>query len=464
MSALLRLIEILGVFVAAGYVVVQLLALVSQWRQSRRRLLILLIGLLAGSVMDAQAADETRCTELGVNCICAAKMDTSGWTDVSSPNGNNWKPNDYVSGDTQCNSGNNAGAVYSTDLFRLVHEDSTSNPTMFAALPAAGQSSVSHLWRTAISSAAGSAVDGGFMGTKNSSGFPSGRIGIRFYRYYSSDYTFSQDGAGTTNCNSLKIVQAGYNGAGSGGPLVQGVGGAGWGFYDVTTSTGWSANVSCCVDPDLPGQSGTLPTSASVKGKWVRHEVYINNNTTSGTSSVEVYFKNVTDGTAEVTIVNTAGDARFTGVHPSSVITDLHANGFRSNNGDACNGYHAQTYLLVAAWDTNLGQRINAAYEIEGGGVGGSTGSPILFISQVAPLVTMIHVIGFGAVLWQRRSTVVRSSLMAWRYAVEHTQKMYWVYRYKRAVSRWQKEAPVMLEHRPQSMETVKPLSHEQVQ
>lgn len=86
-----------------------------------------------------------------------------------------------------------------------------------------------------------------------------------------------------------------------------------------------------------------------------------------------------------------------------------------------------------------------------GGGGGGTPSSPILFISQMGSAFTFLHVIGFGAVLWQRRSEVIRVSMTLWRYAsaLPSPTKMYWVYRYKRAVKRWQKEAPLMLEHRP---------------
>jgi hypothetical protein len=40
---------------------------------------------------------------------------------------------------------------------------------------------------------------------------------------------------------------------------------------------------------------------------------------------------------------------------------------------DTCLGYIGMTHIMAAAWSTDAGQRIGAAFEIEGGGGGGVT-------------------------------------------------------------------------------------------
>lgn len=323
------------------------------------RLSLLLVAVLYG-LPPLAAANEARCDELGANCICNEPYNTDTWANVST-----WwyDPADTTGADKECNNEGVAGTAYSGDGFGLTIDTVGSNPTMFAALPSGANI-------TFIPRSAEGAGNGSFATRFRSGVDPTARQGIRFYRYYSPNFQFTDVTAPL--CNSNKVAQLGYNGNYTGGPMYQGVNS--WALYDFSTSTGWSASVDCCGGGDMPGQSGTLPTMAGVKGHWIRHEVYLNNNTTSGTTTTEWYVKDVTAGTAEATIVNTAGDARFTGVHSSTPQYDFAINSFRANNGDACPGYFAHTHFLAAAWSSNAGQRIGAATEIEGGGGGGGVG------------------------------------------------------------------------------------------
>lgn len=321
-------------------------------------ILLRVCTILLLSVQTAHASSDSWAVANASAVVCAEPMDNAAWALAGGTNWA-WNPDDTSSG--ECADANIAGAALEVvgmpNVNPLVRDDSSSNATMFAALPAGH--STTYVWRSPISSASGS-VGSDFMGSKLGAA-PTGRIGIRFYRYYSSDYTFTNDPGGAL-CNSVKIIQGGYVGAGSGGPMIQ----AGeFTVYDVSTGTGWSSNVSI-PDPAW-GQSG-IPSKSSMRGKWFRYELYISNNTTSGTSVIQAYGKNITDGTAEFTIIDTTGQAAMSGVHPNPALTDLHINGFRSNNGDPCNGYHANSHLVIAAWSSNSGQRIGAATEVEGNG------------------------------------------------------------------------------------------------
>lgn len=340
-------------------------------RQLTQIIVLVVLGIFWGVSNEAWAAHESRCTELGANCICSEPLNTNSWIVI-----NTWgyNPADTTGSDKECRNEGVAGVAYfSTDptgaKSRFSVASAATDPAIFTALPQGN--TVTYVWRSPTGEGTGVISNRFRIGTD-----PFVRQGIRFYRYYSSDFTFT----GPTPpdaplCNSLKIMQMGSKGNYSGGPMFQGVGN--WAFYDFSTSTGWSASVDCCGEPKIPGQAASLPTRASVRGKWIRFEGYIVNNTTSGTTSNEWYMKNVTDNTPEVRIADTAGAAQFAGVHPASPMIDFSVNGFRSNNGNACGGYFAHSHFLAAAWTTNAGQRIGAAVEIEAGGSTGDTAPPV---------------------------------------------------------------------------------------
>ncbi len=97
----------------------------------------------------------------------------------------------------------------------------------------------------------------------------------------------------------------------------------------------------------------------------------------------------------------------------------------------------------AGAWDTGAYNYANSA-----------PNAPILFISQAFSwVVTAVHLVAACGVAWRYRSVAVR--YMA---AMPSPKEMFWMYRYKRAVKRWQRQAPMML---PAPMMTVE-LSHGQ--
>lgn len=90
--------------------------------------------------------------------------------------------------------------------------------------------------------------------------------------------------------------------------------------------------------------------------------------------------------------------------------------------------------------------------EAGGGGGGGSpTQEPIMFISNATGMIlgitSVFQMLAISVYLWQQREPMIRVALNVWRYASE-PHAMWWAWRYRRAVKRWQKAAPVMLEDR----------------
>ena len=332
------------------------------------------------------AGNEALCTTMGADCVASEPLNTNSWTKVADYQFN---PDDTTSGDKQARAEGGFGTAYTTSHanFDMTVDTVSTNSTMFAALPAGA--SVTYIPRGPQDGAIASQFQTRFRSGTD----PFTRQGMRFYRYYSSDYSFTID-AGHAGCNSAKVTQLGTAGNTNGGPITQE--GYGWALYDFSTSTGWSASVDCCGPPyPMPG-GGIPPDSSSMKGKWIRYEIYISNNTTSGSTAFEWYMKNITDNLPEVTLIDTHGSALFTGVHPSSAFIDMGSNNFRSDNTDPCTGYAAHTHFLWAAWSSDAGQRIAAASEVEGGD-GGSGGtrrfSPQFNLRRVElPPTHIVHV------------------------------------------------------------------------
>ena len=66
----------------------------------------------------------------------------------------------------------------------------------------------------------------------------------------------------------------------------------------------------------------------------------------------------------------------------------------------------------------------------------------VILVSQAVTWLTMVlQVIFILAYFWERRARLIE--------AVTALPRLYWTLRYRRAVTRWQAEAPVMLEHHP---------------
>jgi len=115
--------------------------------------------------------------------------------------------------------------------------------------------------------------------------------------------------------------------------------------------------------------------SALFNGKWWRFEVVIRNPLPTGSVTIiEIYRKNVTNNLPEEKIIDTSmatsqpvgslWDSTIASIFkPLTRMNDIFIDSFRR---DTCDGYVGYTHLLSAAWNTDAGQRIGAATEIEG--------------------------------------------------------------------------------------------------
>jgi len=170
--------------------------------------------------------------------------------------------------------------------------------------------------------------------------------------------------------------------------------------YNVVTK--WGANVynflnftppqDCC-----SGALGQALTIGEIRGKWIRYELVILNR--GGPAFDEIlYFKNITDNLPEVELwqLSMAGQLNDgTNLQPPGILNQLHSEMYRQGS---CLGFGATSHFMIAGWDTDEGQRIGGAYEIEGaaGGAGGSGGDPSATSGATSTSATS----GAGATTW----------------------------------------------------------------
>lgn len=222
---------------------------------------------------------------------------------------------------------------------------------------------------------------GGYAeGTQFPSSSPTARIAARWYVYHSANFDFQNGGAGgcnPTNSNSGKMSFTNHG-------MIHTYNGS----YVHYAWNGWSpSGLDLVQDPGWAqsGAAGVL-NLAGHRGKWFRYERVIRNAGGGPGLRFEVYMKNVTNNGPEYKIGDssvTCSAAQCGGIGwPASATTNLDPPGrissimvdsFRNN----CPGWQAFSHYLAAAWNTDAGQRIGAASEIEaGGGVSSPPPSP----------------------------------------------------------------------------------------
>lgn len=218
------------------------------------------------------------------------------------------------------------------------------------------------------------------------------RLALRWYSYHAPNYEWAYDGS--TGCNNGKIAHSsnGYNttplmtltthGGGTGGNTSL------YSFKDPGWDWLWSGHATWeGFDPGSGPRPGSPVSCYNYRGKWFRHEVIVVNPhaADSGGYDFEYWVKNITDGTAEVCDIKFSsgcsgclalGGPNFTwdsSIKPDANMISLHTCFYRAADGGTdCLGWQGWAYLLLAKWDTDAGQRIGAADEVEGG-TGGST-------------------------------------------------------------------------------------------
>jgi hypothetical protein len=305
-------------------------------------------------------AEEKRCKDLGANCVCSEPLNTNSYSLVA---GTTWAYNPADSAAKECAVEGAQGGVIEDNSFRY---SPVSSGETINALPA-GRTNTWVL--TTVNDASNPAGGGMFVGTHFPDSSPTARIALRGYRYYSSTYTFTNQ---TSTCaNSSKLMQFGPN-----APLLDGASGSHQ-LYAWTSAT-WNlpSGFDCCwFGPGPTNVQGTY-TSGNFRGKWYRIEAVVRNTLPTGpTTVIEIYRKNVTDNGPEEKIIDTAiptsqpvgtqWTAALAGsLKPRNRVNEVWFNLFRR---DKCEGFVGLSHIMAAAWDTDNGQRIGGAYEIEGG-------------------------------------------------------------------------------------------------
>jgi hypothetical protein len=315
-----------------------------------------LIGFGLGSY-----AAEQRCTDLGANCVCSEPLNTNSFTQSITGGGAWYNPVDSTT--KECKDGYNVpagGAVLVTvarDLFGSNSGEEITN------LPAGH----TNTWVSRRPNGhAGGWETGAGYGT-----MPPGkaRFAARWYIYYSAVYDFAFENA-CTNGTIANIL----NDSGNHGLTLTAQGGVPAAYNFIF----WTPSQDCC---NSGPARNFLDLRATGKGKWWRFEVIVmrpngDGNAVHGTGTVvELYMKNVTDNGPELKVIDTtvttqgnpillaqsSADKTFNLRPFSSII----AHPYRAGT---CAGFNAISHYMAAAWDTDAGQRIGAAVEIEGRG------------------------------------------------------------------------------------------------
>lgn len=161
---------------------------------SAKYLVSLVIAIaLVGSAHEARAETEARCSELGESCVCSEPMNTDTYTLIAGTDWA-WNPGDTTAGDKECNTSGQAGGFVEVNGFDT-HYSTVSDGAPLAALP------LGHTNTFVLRLLDG--VGGMFAGVKFKPGQPTARRGFRYYKYYSSDYSFTSD---VPLCNSSKAL------------------------------------------------------------------------------------------------------------------------------------------------------------------------------------------------------------------------------------------------------------------
>jgi hypothetical protein len=361
--------------------------------------LAFLLSVLFPSVATTPLADaaEARCTELGANCVCSEPLQMTGYTVHGSYSG--WlNPNDTST--KECNGeGDGVGVGYAIvnggGTSDSIVATAGSDSAVFAALPAGH--SLTRVLRNPEAHVGLNFIGHTFPGVSTYAK----RVAVRFYRYYSGNggtnaYAFDDDPAA---CNANKLMQLDGHPSNSANMIFDN----GFGptsLYNFLTFQGGTGSQDCCGFGGLidsgsipqatldamsgPSITGVSPYYQYYRGKWIRYELIVTNRN-SGTTSIPVtfklYVKNVTDNGPEYKIVDsctTTGTNTLTTPCGHIPLSSVEFNKFLMNNfrQDTCPGFSAYSHYMLAGWDTDAGQRIGAASEIEGG-LGASRSSAI---------------------------------------------------------------------------------------
>jgi hypothetical protein len=295
-------------------------------------LVVSITGLLSTSYL---SAEERRCNELGENCVCSESLNGT-LTRI----GSSWyNPDDSETKECMVEIPGGKGAAIARNIDDL---RPTNEASILGALPAGHK--ISTVIRAPEKHAGlwflGHYFDDDQKFVK--------RLAVRWYRYYSPNYEMSSGDSATCEQRG-KITEAHVNFTSVG---------AGFTAYNFSS---WTPNGRDCCNY----VQSSYPTISQLKGKWWRIEYVMINRNGPGHNSL-LYLKNVTDNTAEQLVYDFSRlsfwSPQFT---PPAPVRVLRASQYTQGK---CAGFAAVSHFMVAGWNSDAGQRIGPAYEIEGSG------------------------------------------------------------------------------------------------
>lgn len=168
---------------------------------------------------------------------------------------------------------------------------------------------------------------------------------------------------------------------------------------------------------------------------WYCVEAHVKANTSAGANNgqIELWL----DG---VQILNHTGFDTF--VNGTSRINGLFVSGYWNNS---------QSHGLMYRWEDDHVASTSRVGCLAGGG--STPPNTIMFITQTGLVIisTLLQALFIGGWFWQQRTVAVQTAVKFWRYASEMPtpKEVFWAYRYRKAVKKWQQSAPLMIEHQP---------------
>ncbi len=324
---------------------------------------ILLLIIIAPTV---SFSAEQRCNQLSSNCVCSEPFQMTGFTSV---NGSWLNPTDSTS--LEC-----AAEVPTAPITRSNANDmlGTTDATALNRLPLGHKVSRFLATRPGVT---GTLFIGGTLNSRNLGSKYNARMSMRAYVYHSPDYNFRDE---TPGCHS-KFLQ-GQVGAwhleNAFGELT---------MYQFTNSN-WGPSSAfprdCCYGiPTTQSPAPKSPDHAEWKGHWFFIENVVTKRAGPGVRH-QLYMRDITRGVTqwnggkEALLVDWYGTAsgpnswttsfnQSITSSPAQVPMDL--NFYRETpSGGGCNGWRGVSHLMISGWDTDSGQRIGPAVEVEGDG------------------------------------------------------------------------------------------------
>jgi len=303
--------------------------------------------------LGSASAAEKRCNDLGANCVCSEPLNTSSYVAASS---NGWNPADSTT--KECNNG----------YALWVRGDWSPQSASGLGLP----SGIQYVARRGPESGSDSTQLAGRTGVVTSA---TRRVCVRFYTRYSSDYQAKN----LPVCEANKFSEFAFGGANA---LFH------WDWAESRaerfTVINWDGNGDGKPDASYNlTKSGPL-TIEDCRNQWCYAEMCASGPIQTGADIyAEGHVRGVSDGKRVDWPKKRIGKACNKGVcSGGNLAAVLIVNAYRQKT---CGGSRYISHAMQAQWDSDQGQFIGPAYEVEGGAsspppsdVLGAPGAPTL--------------------------------------------------------------------------------------